>query len=644
MREGWEQGDGEAPWQKMSTGEDKRGKQAHGDGPAPISVVLVNPPFASVDMPSLGLLQLQAATRRKLGASVSIRIVDLNLDFVSFMGGLAIYNHALSAEGQLTGFGDWFFRREAFPGAADNTREYFARFYFGSERADADFRDWIIDRRKNLGSFLDRLLRLYRIHRADVVGCTSLFAQTVAGIAICRRLKSYAGGPITVMGGSACEGEAARALTANGDAPDFVFSGPALVNFPEFLASLATGGNNQGTASSRPGVFVRNQGTNHKKPATGPALDPDTRLRLDYRPFLERRENRLGGQSGKPVLPFETSRGCSWGEKSPCRFCGLNGSCRDSRAMSPERARETIRQMFPLVDRCRLLAAVDNNMPADFPRLVFRDLNPPPGTVIRYEARPDLEAHELTCLRRGGVHCVQAGIEALHSHSLKLMRKGVTAPGNVRFLRDCAATGMRVEWNLLIGIPGEPAKVYRRYLELIPDLLHLPPPNGVFTVEFVRFSDYFNHAADYGLDLRPQDFYRLTFPWPDSAVKAMARRFVNDNADTGRLEQWQDKLNLACLRWREAWSVPERPPRLLIRGSEGKRRVEDSRRGKAAAIPLEEEAYRVLRRLDKPATFSRLAATMPEKTVDLETILAGLERRRLVFREGERLVSLALPD
>src|SRR4029079_11456522 len=40
----------------------------------------------------------------------------------------------------------------------------------------------------------------------------------------------------------------------------------------------------------------------------------------------------------KPRLMFETSRGCWWGEKSHCTFCGLNGATMSFRAKSEARA------------------------------------------------------------------------------------------------------------------------------------------------------------------------------------------------------------------------------------------------------------------------------------------------------------------
>ena len=59
---------------------------------------------------------------------------------------------------------------------------------------------------------------------------------------------------------------------------------------------------------------------------------------------------------------------------------------------------------------------------------------------------------------------------------LKLMKKGVTGLQNVRVLKWCAADGIEVAWNLLYGFPGELPEEYDAMADLVPSLVHLPPP------------------------------------------------------------------------------------------------------------------------------------------------------------------------
>lgn len=94
-----------------------------------------------------------------------------------------------------------------------------------------------------------------------------------------------------------------------------------------------------------------------------------------------------------PGLFLETARGCSWGQKSHCTFCGLNGTAMTYRSKSPRRALGEIR---------RLVA----RHPESDVRVVDNILD------TRY-------------------------FESLSDAVLKLMRKGVTALQNVRLLKWC---------------------------------------------------------------------------------------------------------------------------------------------------------------------------------------------------------------
>ena len=56
---------------------------------------------------------------------------------------------------------------------------------------------------------------------------------------------------------------------------------------------------------------------------------------------------------------------------------------------------------------------------------------------------------------------VQAGIESLSTHTLKLMKKGSTALMNIQTLKWCREHGVLCDWNLIYGFPGEVPDDYR---------------------------------------------------------------------------------------------------------------------------------------------------------------------------------------
>jgi radical SAM superfamily enzyme YgiQ (UPF0313 family) len=96
----------------------------------------------------------------------------------------------------------------------------------------------------------------------------------------------------------------------------------------------------------------------------GEELDIDADVPLEYEGFLASLEQKCPGASAS--LLFETSRGCWWGERSHCTFCGLNGSTINYRAMSPEKALRQFDELFKYYPRVSRFESVDNILPRKY--------------------------------------------------------------------------------------------------------------------------------------------------------------------------------------------------------------------------------------------------------------------------------------
>src|SRR5690606_24641953 len=72
-----------------------------------------------------------------------------------------------------------------------------------------------------------------------------------------------------------------------------------------------------------------------------------------------------------PHLPFETSRGCWWGEVSHCTFCGLNGETMRFRSKGATRALDELERLVTR-HRGHPVAVVDNIIDNRY----FRDFVP----------------------------------------------------------------------------------------------------------------------------------------------------------------------------------------------------------------------------------------------------------------------------
>jgi ribosomal peptide maturation radical SAM protein 1 len=621
-------------------------------------------PFAPVKQAPLALLQLQAAVHRALGDAVSARIVYPSHDFANALG-LDVYHQIAYADsdlrpGEMSGLGDWFFRQIAFPDLPDNTEAY-RRRYFAQGGGLVDI-DAVLAGRRTAADLLRDLIRKYALDDADLVGFTSMFAQHAACIATARILKERGDPPAVVIGGANCEGPMGRALADCVPCFDAVFSGPALKSFPEYVRGQI-GGN---TLPVR-GVFVPHAPIHrrltlrvHDAVAVAPAsavdhdslgeeLEIDTPLALDYGGFLDAFE-RAFGNTLEPVLTFETSRGCWWGAKAHCPFCGLNGSTMAFRAMTPARALATFDTLFRHAPRCRVFECVDNIMPADYPASVFPRLTPPPSTVIYYEVKADLTASDLASMAAANVRLVQPGIEALSTPSLKALRKGTNACGNVLFLKNCLANGVIPVWNLLIGVPREdrPEQVYAKYAADIPAMRHLAPPWAVFKVRIDRFSPYFTRPDEYGLRLKPKNFYTFVYPFADDVLFDLAYYFDDANAPfaeyAAAAAKWHPILNELVRGWFAAWHVndPARRPALFIEERDGTYFLHDSRSGSAIDITIGTFVALAARYASVPMKIGELVHRLDEAGCDdPSAILAELRELRLLFEEDDRIVSLA---
>jgi ribosomal peptide maturation radical SAM protein 1 len=608
-------------------------------------ISLVDMPFANLQLPSIALTQLRSITRAEFNEKVEVDIASVSHDFAKYIG-VDLYRYiSNSMQALYAGLGDWFFRKEAFPELPDNTAKYVQRYFWARGKDELRVKEMIARKRPLLDAWLDELITRYELDKSRIVGFTSMFMQNAASFAMARRLKQRNPEVITIIGGANCEFPMGKVIAEKVEHVDFVFSGPALKSFPEFVRYCMDGEISK--CRSIRGVFFKGAPPPASPEQTmGEELSIDTPIELDYDDFMRRFDDYFAGTGLKPMLPFETSRGCWWGQRAHCTFCGLNGVSMAYRAMKPELALQQFKSLFKYSGSVKLLEAVDNILPKEYLKEVLPLLDTPDNMEIFYEVKADLSEEDFAVLAKARVKGIQPGIESLATSTLKLMRKGTSAFQNVNFLKMCAVYGIKPDWNLLVGFPGEGEDVYRRYLEIIPQLVHLEPPSGVFPVRFDRFSPYHTQAKSYALDLQPMDFYGFIYPFDEGTLKDFAYYFADQNVMADYITtvaQWIGKLQAAVKHWHEVWEASKRGRPLLLEFKGGSSVVLDSRSGSMIEHQIGVAGKAILNYLTKPVWIEDVVKVFaPEYGPAVSEQLDSLRQKGLMFQEGEKLMSLVI--
>jgi len=607
------------------------------------NISLINMPFADLWFPSIALTQIKAVLEERFQDQVSVRVHYLNQEIAQYLGVRLYCYISNSLETNMAALGDWFFKDVAFPSESDNMEAYFKRCFPQSDPGTVSKKQLILRKRKGLETFLERLIAKHALAADDLVGFTSMFCQNVASFAMAKKIKDQNPKVITVVGGANCEAPMGAYLVRNVEQIDYAFSGPALISFPQFVQQCLDG--RPGSAPVQ-GVCSKQEATNilEGPQSIGAELDINHYVPLNYDPFLNTLAKNFSNNEISPVLLFETSRGCWWGQKAHCTFCGLNGGTMAYRAMQPVAALRQFDDLFQYSSRCSTFNAVDNILPKSYISDVLPHLNPPDNIQLFYEVKADLSKSDVEALARARVTRVQPGIESLATSTLKLMKKGTTVFQNLDLLKNCLIYGVQPEWNLLIGFPGEPETVFETYVRELSSLVHLPPPSGTFHVRFDRFSPYFTQAKQYGLDLHPSDFYSFIYPFSEEALSNIAYYFSDHNysaAYIGAVSEWSANVRAKVEEWRTLWEAKQGLfPRLVWRTSGKSGIVYDSRSGKEVLHELSADAEHLLRHLVIPKTLGDIIKNF--NTFDSAKEMELLREKRLVFEENQRFMSLVV--
>lgn len=610
-------------------------------------IALVTMPWGPVDVPSLAL-GILTTTVSETVPEAETHTVNANLEYADWAAekiGLDGEEYSFfSEQSYFSGCGDWIFSSALYDDPDWRTAEFEQTIAPGLPEPQRRLARRL---HQMAPAAIDHLTELILDTRPVVVGFTTTFQQNVASLAAARRIKELAPQAGIVFGGANCDGPQGAALHRNFSYVDFVVRGEGEAVFPELVTVLAANGSSGISESSLAridGLCYRTvDGGSRANPMAAQPLAVERIASPNYDDYFARFSTSIARSWAEPMLTVEGSRGCWWGEKHHCTFCGLNGSFMKFRGKRPGRFLEEI---LELSRRHRVLdlIVVDNILEMSYLKSFLPALAETGYDLrIHYEIKANMRRSQLQLLHDAGAVIVQPGIENLSTCVLKLMDKGVTGCQNVRLLRDAESVGVAVSWNYLYGFPGEEPADYTTILDQIPALHHLPPPTGCSRIGIERFSPY-EARPELGFeDLRPAAHYPVIYDLPEAELGDLAYLF--SAPDRGIDDGLSARVSQTLGDWRAAHNTSR-----LTHCDLGEEIVLVSDRGgfdwsvRRITAPLELAAFRLL---DQPRSVESLARRLSEETGTvvgdgrLDGVLVEWRELGVLFEESDHLIHIA---
>jgi ribosomal peptide maturation radical SAM protein 1 len=604
-------------------------------------ILFVVMPWHSMHLPSLATGLLSTIVHQHCSATrYSVETLYANIQWAHYLeqateGAVTPAKYALLGEDlffQATG--EWIFT----PALHDDPEWQLAAYTKAFEGPAQDLELALAAYRVSAG-FIDLLVDEIIAKAPDIVGLTSVFQQNVASLALAKQLKKRAPQIMVIMGGSNCDGVQGPALHRNYPFLDYVFSGESDYAFKRFLEYL----DGSIGIDSVPNVSWRDSGgasVTNRHGQLPKASDFVIPFHDDY--FVQAMDSPVSRHI-EPNIIAESARGCWWGQKHHCTFCGLNGMGMAYRSKDPD---VFLAELDYLIRRHQSLDVVlaDNILDMKYLTTVLPAITARQWDVrIHYEIKANFKRDQLEALRDAGVWHVQPGIESLSTSVLRIMDKGTTGPQNVKLLRECEELNLTTTWNWLAGFPGETEDSYRHIERQIPALVHLQPPSGATRLAVERFSPYFNDRSLGFAERRPSLYYSMLYGLPREEVEDIVYIFDDDKAGVG-----DDVIN-DMQRAVEAWHTAYKSGSTLIKHDTSDAIViEDRRAGwpRRDHVLGDSGSIALYRALGRPQSLAALAATaeIADAGETEQSIGEKVERFRadgLVFEDGGSFIALA---
>ena len=317
----------------------------------PLKIALVNMPFGFHIYPSIQLGTLSTLLKTK---GCEVKSHYLNLYFAHQLG-LPIYNQLCEKRFLI---GEWLFSHTLYgknPKNLDYPKHFAPHIEDVCESIERPL-DYLLDvKTKMVPEFLEWCRDAGNWENFDVVGFSSTFNQNIASLTLAKMIKEKFPHLKILFGGSNFESEMGLEYFRVSPWVDYVVPGEAEDILPNLVNYLETGG------PVPKGVIHRCEGKVLYEEPDAMFGNFTEYAAPDYNDFFDQLKEVDPKSSllENPVILYETARGCWWGEKRHCTFCGLNANTMKFRAKPMEQVHADLAELSKKHDSFRF-RLVDN--------------------------------------------------------------------------------------------------------------------------------------------------------------------------------------------------------------------------------------------------------------------------------------------
>ncbi|WP_163338034.1 RiPP maturation radical SAM C-methyltransferase [Desulfopila sp. IMCC35008] len=586
-------------------------------------IALVSMPWAIFSRPSIQVGALKAYTEAHSGF-----LVEGFHPYLQLAKTIGIENyHAIAADGWA---GEAIFSSLLFP---EQNREAEKLYRKGTGKQNLpDFLTLVEQTRSVCSSWLQSI----NWDNYMAVGFTLCFYQLLPSLYMAAQLKQRHPSVPVIFGGSSCGGELGRSLVSCFPQINYIVDGEGEIPFLQLLHHL------QDNTKPFPERVLSTVMATEISPSPE-VSDLSSLPTPDYSPYFRETKHLFPDMPFIPEIPLEFSRGCWWHK---CTFCNLNLQWKKYRWKNAETMLLDLKNLATS-HQCLDFCFTDNALPPNEADILFKSLeNAPVDLRFFAEIRGNTDSSTLQNYARAGLAVIQVGIESFSSSLLTSMKKGVTVIENIAVMKHAAQAGIELEGNLIVEFPGSTEEQVKQTLETLKYVVPFKPL-AIATFFLGHGSPIHRCPKEYGISgLVPHHKNKALIPQELlTNLHLLAGEYRGDRTHQrklwkevrNRVDQWHSFHNN-----RRANSTPPLAYRdggtfLIIRQEQPDGPVLRHRlTGTSREIYL---FLKEIRTFDEVC--DRFKTFKPEA---LQTYINQLCRKKLLYRENEKIISLALHD